>query len=199
MSDGNHFPASSSAAASCSAAGGWGAGMRGDVQRSRWRAAQSSERYSTGAASGGGQSPQRTVSAAGRPPSPGETPQRYSSSCASRWGGSSSDRYRARRARTGAAARAAASPPLPQRSKTAAFCRPPGQRTSSRPSSRARRSGRTGYGVMSTCSASGRRAASAQTQRRTRRHTAHAATEQPGGGRDSPSPQTGDEGAGRPC
>ena len=65
------------------------------------------------------------------------------------------------------AARAAASPPLPQRSKTAAFCRPPGQRTSSRPSSRARRSGRTGYGVMSTCSASGRRAASAQTQRRT--------------------------------
>ena len=67
----------------------------------------------------------------------------------------------------GAAARAAASPPLPQRSKTAAFCRPPGQRTSSRPSSRARRSGRTGYGVMSTCSASGRRAVSAQTQRRT--------------------------------
>ena len=52
MSDGNHFPASSSAAASCSAAGGWGAGMRGDVQRSRWRAAQLSERYSTGAASG---------------------------------------------------------------------------------------------------------------------------------------------------
>ena len=79
MSDGRHFPASSSAAASCSAAGGWGADMRGDVQRSRWRAAQSSERYSTGAASGGGQSPQRTVSAAGRPPSPGETPQRYSS------------------------------------------------------------------------------------------------------------------------
>ena len=55
------------------------------------------------------------------------------------------------------AARAVSSPPGPQRSTAAAFCRPPGQRISSRLPSRARRSGRTGYDVMSACFASERR------------------------------------------
>ncbi len=139
--------------------------------------------------SGGGQSPHTTVSAASRPPSPAAIPQRYSSSAASAGvtQGMSSCTYRARPARTGAAAGQRLPPPGPQRSKTAAFCRPPGQRISSRLPSRARAAaGRD----MALCLPVLPAAGGQHRRRRSggrRRHAAHAATEQPGGGRDSPS------------